>query len=253
MHQAYKSGYTKFKTRRDLSTNREAFLKSEYYKRLKKTYRKSRREYKKKLVRKERRGLIRRLIRDQRHRFRKYKPDKQHRLDSINVAHLKTIYNQKGRLPSIEEVGEKFIFLHEPPFLHLDPEDAVFFANILFDMYLKGEYNSINFVLDMLDQVSYRNGVLIDFDGDQFFVKESIPDVYTKRGFHRQSFGKTAITIREEGVIKKIIIPVHDLKHTNEIRKMLGLLSIEEECKINKRKIYDEKRFEDKFGNFEKH
>ena len=253
LSQAYKRGYTKRETRRGLSTNNKVFLKSENFKRLKKPYRKSRSEYKHVLNRKMRRDMIRRLIRDQRHRFRKYKPEKQDRLDSINVAELMAIYQQTGKLPSIEDVGEKFMFLIEPPFLHLDTEDAVFFANILFDMYLCGEYNSISSILDMLDQVSYRHGAVVDFDGHHFYIKEEIPGVYNERGIHRQSFGEIKFSVNDQDGYKQYTIPVHDINRTNEVRKMLGLLSIEEECKLNNRIIYNELAFEEKFGKFKKH
>jgi hypothetical protein len=248
--EALKKGATKYYIKNELNVSKKEyhfFQKTTSCKKMNKLYREKKQEWKinkdKSLCRK-----IRQIIyRDQIPRLFKPNYIKMAKNDSINVSKLKQIYYEIGHLPAVNEVGKMYSLLLQPSFLHFPPEDVCFFANILLEMYLKGEYDELDFIFEMLDQASVRYGAIFAYESNKFIIKET--DI--KLGYHKQSFGFNDFTTRgEDGYWYKYVVPVYDREYADSIRKYFGYNTFKELSETNKYYIYNEDVFIEKWGDF---
>lgn len=249
--EALKKGATKWYVKNDLCERDFDILReTDQYKDANKYYRANKNEWKvrknKKLCKKIRKIMYRDEIP---RRFKNWEKVREN--DSINVVTLTQIYCDNGRLPNVNDVGKVYSLKLQVPFLHFHPEDVCFFANILLEMYLKGDYDDLDFIFLIIDQTSERYGANFGFEDNKFFIKETIPNSINERGYHKQSFGFNAFDIKDSsGYWYKYYLPVHDKDYANEIRQYFGYVKLEDMSKSNKYHIYDEQVFIEKWGEF---
>lgn len=249
--EALKKGATKWYIKNDLlEKNFKVFKNTNQYKDANKYYRANKNEWKIKKNKKLCREIRKIMYRDQTPRYFK-NLGKTKKNDSINIATLKQIYYDIGRLPNLNDIGLIYVLKLQIPLLHYQPEDVCFFANILLEMYLKGDYNDLDFIFEMIDQASTRYGANFGFENNKFLIKETVLNSINELGYHKQSFGFIAYDIREQnGYWYKYYLPVYDKDYANEIRQHFGYVSLEELSKSNKYHIYDEQLFIEKWGDF---
>lgn len=248
--EAIKNGCKLDKIKKDLFALNKDFKKSINFDNASSFYKANRKKYKIKIDKKLKRSIYRIVIRDQRHRMFRYKPEKQNKKDSLNVVCLKNIYDKYGHMPSNADVKPIHLQLLQPTLLHQNPENACFFANKYLDLYRSGLYDNIEFIFEMLDQASYRYGIMYGYENDYFFMKENNPNIVNDIRMHKQSFGLIKIGVIEGNYWKHYFIPLEDKEYADSIRNIFGFCSIEELNLINENYIYDEELFIKKWGEF---
>ncbi len=225
---------------------KDKYFKSKEFRKIKRAYKNNVKQVTKNHNKKMKRKVNKIIYRDQRHRLFKYKSDKQSVLDSLNVLEFdKLIADYKG-LPTIENVGYIRATILQVPMLHLNPEDACRYANIYMNMYKQGLYSNINFIIEMLDQASYRNGAIFNYDGENFCIQTYSNKTFSKHPIYKQSFGYIDFWSSKERT--SLIIPIYNINQSNSFMQQMGLLTLEERVKRKTSLKYDEKQFESIFG-----
>lgn len=245
-----KKGYSFRKLKNNISKTNKEFKNSTQFNELKENYKEQKKEYKFDKNNKIKREIYRIFARDQRHRMFKYNAVKQNKKDSLNVVQLKEICSELGHFPSNKDVKEFSLDLLQPTLLHMNPEDACYFANKLLELYLLGQYSDIRFVFQILDQASYREGTIYGYNSDGFFIKEEMPYFYNEKGVHKQSFGFVKFSENDDNTWKHYIVPIYDIEYSDSVRNIFGFLSTEQSLLLNEALIYDIDLFEDKWGEF---
>jgi hypothetical protein len=250
--EALKKGATKWYIKNNVPEKEYVFFKkTPNCKEANKIYRKNKKDWKIKKNRKLCRKVEKIIFRDQMPRRSKPNYKKMAEADSINIVTLRQIYNDIGRLPNVNDVGKMRSMLLEPPLLHFPPEEVCFFANILLEMYLKGEYDDLECIFSIIDQASYRYGACFAYENNEFIIKKINFGIVNKLKAHKQSFGFTDFTIREKnGYWYHYVFPVYDREYADSIRKYFGYNTFEELSATNKYYIYDEELFIEKWGEF---
>ena len=249
--EALKKGASKWYIKNDLlEKDFNVFRKTKQYKDANKYFKRNKKDWEIKRNKRLRKKIRKIIYRDQLPRQFNNR-EKVLKNDSINVATLKQIYCDIGRLPNVNDIGKAYVTNLQVPLFHYQPEDVCFFANVLLEMYLKGDFDDLDFIFQMIDQTSTRYGANFGFENNKFFIKESIQNSINELGYHKQSFGFLAYDIRDQnGYWYKYYLPVHDKDCANDIRQYFGYFTLDDLTKNNKYHIYDEQLFIEKWGEF---
>jgi len=252
LEKAFKSGFHlwTFKHRIKKTSHEKEFkyLKSLEYKKVKKLYSSVKNSYKKSIKKEIKHKVLSIAFHDQLYRMFFYKTfhNKQKKLDSINVLKLNQLISTYGHLPTISEIGETNLTLYQFVYCHFEPNDDILFANELLKLYKIGEFNNLEFIFYFLDYCGTNRGIIFDIKDDKFYIK--CKNIDFENNPYVQSFGMLAFFHVENGIGKKLILPVYDKIRANQIRKEYGFCSLEDETVLSHGfKTYDEDIFKQRY------